>query len=80
LVVAPGDAKPVDGAPVDNGWRLPTLEEIRAVNQWFGGPGPFWTADGPAEATHVDAETTLWELIEAQDSEPLMARCIRDIR
>jgi hypothetical protein len=50
------------------------------VNQWFGGPGPFWTADGPAEATHVDAETTLWELIEAQDSEPLMARCIRDIR
>lgn len=80
LVVAPGDTKPSDGNPVDNGWRLPTLEEIRAVDLWFGGPGPFWTADGAAEQTHVDAETVAWDLITAEDSEPLMARCIRTSR
>jgi formylglycine-generating enzyme required for sulfatase activity len=78
LIVAPGDSKPTADTPVDNGWRLPTLEEIRTVNLWFGGPGPFWTADGAAEQTHVDAETSEWELITAEDSEPLMARCIRN--
>lgn len=78
LIVAPGDSKPVDGAPVDNGWRLPTLEEVRVVSQWFGGPGPFWTADGAAEQTRVDAETSEWDLIATADSEPLMARCIRN--
>jgi formylglycine-generating enzyme required for sulfatase activity len=80
LVVAPGDTKPTNGTPVDNGWRLPSLEEIRTVNQWFGGPGPFWTTEGAAEQTHVDTETSEWELIAADDSEPLMARCIRNSR
>jgi formylglycine-generating enzyme required for sulfatase activity len=89
LIVAPGDAKPVSpDSPLDNGWRLPTLEEINAVNddgvgaveEWFGGPGPFWTADGAAEKIEIDSETPLWELIAADDAEPLMARCIRDKR
>lgn len=80
VIVAPGDTRPANGSPVDNGWRLPTLEEVRAVNEWFGGPGPFWTADGAAEQTHVDAETSVWELITADDTQPMMARCIRNSR
>jgi formylglycine-generating enzyme required for sulfatase activity len=80
VIVAPGDTKPSEGTRVDNGWRLPSLEEIRSVNQWFGGPGPFWTSDGAAEQTYVDSETSEWELITADDAEPLMARCIRNIR
>jgi formylglycine-generating enzyme required for sulfatase activity len=75
VLVAPGDPKelPKDG----NGWRLPTLEEIRAVAVWFGGPGPFWAVDGAVEQTYVDTETAQWDLVEASDDEPLMARCIR---
>jgi formylglycine-generating enzyme required for sulfatase activity len=80
LLVAPGDAKPEAGKPVDNGWRLPSLEEIRAVHEYFGGPGPFWTTDGAAEQLSVASDTPEWELITAQDTEPLMARCIRNSR
>jgi formylglycine-generating enzyme required for sulfatase activity len=77
LLVAPGDPAPVDGKPVASGWRLPSLDEIRAVNQWFGGPGPFWTSDGAAEQTYVDSETSEWGVIAAEDDEALMVRCIR---
>ncbi|MFO7567526.1 MAG: formylglycine-generating enzyme family protein [Enhygromyxa sp.] len=74
-LVAPGDPKqPPEGG---NGWRLPTIEEIRAVVVWFGGPGPFWVAEGAAEQTHVDTQGAEWALIEADESEALMARCIR---
>ena len=73
-LVAPGDPEPPEGG---NGWRLPTLEEIRATVRWFGGPGPFWLAEGAAEQTHVDTEGAEWALIEADESEALMARCIR---
>jgi formylglycine-generating enzyme required for sulfatase activity len=74
-LVAPGDPKepPAGG----NGWRLPTLEEIRAVVRWFGGPGPFWVAEGAAEQTHVDSEGADWTLVEADEGDALMARCIR---
>jgi formylglycine-generating enzyme required for sulfatase activity len=74
-LVAPGDPKepPAGG----NGWRLPSLAEIEAVVRWFGGPGPFWVAEGAAEQTHVDAESADWALIEADEGEALMARCIR---
>jgi formylglycine-generating enzyme required for sulfatase activity len=80
LLVAPGDAKPVDGEPVDNGWRLPSIEEIRAIHQWFGGPGPFWTSEGAAEQTYVDSETSTWDVVTVDEGEPLMARCIRTSR
>jgi hypothetical protein len=72
-LVAPGDPEGKGG----NGWRLPTLEEVRAVVRWFGGPGPFWVAEGAAEQTHVDTEGAEWALIEADENEALMARCIR---
>ena len=72
---APGD--PESPPPGGNGWRLPTLEEIRVVARWFGGPGPFWSADGAVEQTFVDQETAEWEPVEASDDAPLMARCIR---
>jgi len=74
-LVAPGD--PEEPPPGGNGWRLPTLEEVRAVVVWFGGPGPFWIAEGAAEQTHVDEHGADWTLIEADESEALMARCIR---
>lgn len=74
-LVAPGD--PEDAPAGSRGWRLPTLEEVRAVVRWFGGPGPFWLAEGAAEQTHVDTQTAEWTLIEADDGEALMARCIR---
>ncbi|PRQ08441.1 formylglycine-generating enzyme family protein [Enhygromyxa salina] len=72
---APGD--PEELPEGGNGWRLPTLEEVRAVALWFGGPGPFWAADGAIEQTYVDTETAEWGPVEAADDEPLMARCIR---
>jgi formylglycine-generating enzyme required for sulfatase activity len=74
-LVAPGDPKP----PPENGngWRLPTLDEVRAVVRWFGGPGPFWVAEGAAEQTHVDTQGADWTRIEAGEGEALMARCIR---
>src|SRR5690606_26419812 len=74
-LVAPGD--PEEPPPGGNGWRLPTLEEVRAVVVWFGGPGPFWIAEGAAEQTHGDEHGADWTLIEADESEALMARCIR---
>jgi formylglycine-generating enzyme required for sulfatase activity len=74
-LVAPGDPNPApDGG---NGWRLPSLAEIRDIVAWFGGPGPFWVADGAAEQTHVDEAGAEWGLVEAAETEPLMARCIR---
>jgi hypothetical protein len=79
-LVAPGDpeGKGDNSAPGGGGgWRLPTLEEVRAVVRWFGGPGPFWVAEGAAEQTHVDTEGAEWALIEVDESEALMARCIR---
>lgn len=74
-LVAPGDPKepPAGG----NGWRLPTLDEVRAVVVWFGGPGPFWVAEGAAEQTHVDEQGAEWAMVEADPSEALMVRCIR---
>jgi formylglycine-generating enzyme required for sulfatase activity len=72
-LVAPGDPE----GKGDNGWRLPTLEEVRAVVVWFGGPGPFWVAEGAAEQTHVDTEGAEWALVEADEGDALMARCIR---
>ncbi len=71
-LVAPGDPQ-----QPDNGWRLPSLAEVRANFRWFGGPGPFWVAEGAAEQTHVDTETAEWALVEAGDDEALMVRCIR---
>ena len=76
-LVAPGDPAPTGEGPADNGWRLPTLDEVRAVYMWFGGPGPFWLAEGAGEQTHVDTETAEWAAVEASDDEALMARCIR---
>ncbi len=74
-LVAPGDPKqPPEGG---NGWRLPTIDEIRAAMVWFGGPGPFWVAEGAAEQTHVDTEGAEWALVEATEDEALMVRCIR---
>ena len=73
-LVAPGDPEPPEGG---NGWRLPTLDEVRTALLWFGGPGPFWLAEGAAEQTHVDTQTAEWNLVEARDDEALMVRCIR---
>jgi formylglycine-generating enzyme required for sulfatase activity len=75
VLKAPGDpeALPEGG----NGWRLPTLAEVREVSLWFGGPGPFWVVEGAIEQTYVDTQTSEWGLVEADDDEPLMARCIR---
>jgi formylglycine-generating enzyme required for sulfatase activity len=71
---APGD--PEDG---DAGWRLPTLEEIRATFLWFKGPGPFWTAEGAAEQTFVDSETAEWDTFTSAEGGALLARCIRTL-
>jgi formylglycine-generating enzyme required for sulfatase activity len=68
----PGDAE--EG---DVGWRLPTLEEIRATYLWFKGPGPFWTAEGAAHQTFVDSQTAEWEAIEPGENPALLVRCIR---
>jgi hypothetical protein len=69
----PGD--PEDG---ETGWRLPTLEEIRATFLWFKGPGPFWTAEGAAEQTFGDDKIAEWEAVEpAAEDVALMVRCIR---
>ena len=75
VLVAPGDPKELPEG--GNGWRLPSIEDVRAVSLWFGGPGPFWAIEGAVEQTYVDTETSEWSLVEAQDDEPLMARCIR---
>ncbi|PRP97570.1 Hercynine oxygenase [Enhygromyxa salina] len=75
VLIAPGDPKELPEG--GNGWRLPTLEEIRAVSVWFGGPGPFWAVEGAAEQTFVDTQTAEWDMVEATDDEALMARCIR---
>jgi formylglycine-generating enzyme required for sulfatase activity len=77
MLVAPGDPKPEPGKLANNGWRLPTLMEIRELYQFFSGPGPFWTADGAAEQTFVDTQTAEWAAVEVQVDEALMARCIR---
>ena len=71
LLRAPGDPE------AGGGWRLPTLAEIRAAARWFGGPGPFWTAEGAAEQTYVDSEQADWDAREVADDEALMARCVR---
>lgn len=78
-LVAPGDpAELPEGGDAGRGWRLPTLDEVHAVVAWFGGPGPFWVAEGAAEQVHVDTETAEWALIDAEPNEALMARCIRE--
>lgn len=76
MLVAPGDARPADGKPANNGWHLPTLDEIHTVGGWFGGPGPFWVAEGAAEQV-VAGENPQWKLIEADPEDALMARCLR---
>lgn len=77
MLVAPGDPAPEPGKPANNGWRLPTLMEIRELYQYFGGPGPFWTSEGAAEQTFVDSQTADWEAVEADPNDALMARCVR---
>lgn len=62
-----------------HGWRLPRLEEIRALYMFYPGPGPFWSADGPVERTFVDTKTAEWAPIEAGPDAPLMAACIRNL-
>jgi len=74
-LIAPGD--PSERSAQIEGWRLPALDEVRAVVRWFGGPGPFWVAEGAAERVRVNTETADWELIEADTDESLMARCVR---
>ncbi len=72
LLRAPGD--PEQG---EAGWRLPTLEEIRATYLWFAGPGPFWTVEGAAEQTFVDTQTAEWEAVEPGPDPALLVRCVR---
>ncbi len=72
---APGDAIGVGSPPA--GWRLPSLEEIRATSLWFAGPGPFWTKEGAAEQTFVDEQVSEWAAVEADPASALLVRCIR---
>lgn len=69
----------VPGDPESGGtpWRLPTLAEIRATYLWFAGPGPFWTAEGAAEQTFVDAQVSEWDSVEPGQDPALLVRCIR---
>lgn len=75
VVAAPTDpqALPEGG----HGWRLPTLEEVRALYMFFPGPGPMWSSDGAIERTFVDTQTAEWDTVEASDDQGLMAACIR---
>jgi formylglycine-generating enzyme required for sulfatase activity len=73
--------KITDTSPPFDDFRLPTLEEVVSIKEFFRGPGPFWLVDGAAtqhdgsgKRPEPDAP---WTREDPKPSEPLAARCVR---
>lgn len=63
------------------GWRLPSLAEVTSIAADFRGPGPFWSSEGAIVqegAGSKAAPNDPWQLDEAEPTDALAARCIRD--
>jgi formylglycine-generating enzyme required for sulfatase activity len=72
-----------DGGTRLTDWRLPTLADIQAIAAMFRGPGPFWTADGAAVQTKTDVRhkpDDPWAAHDADPQDPLLVRCVRDVK
>lgn len=68
-------------AGVLEGWRLPTLGEVKSLTDVFRGPGPFWIVEGAAAQKGEGKRpvpTDPWAIIDADPGESLAARCVRD--
>ena len=69
---------------VYEGWRLPTLAEVQSIPDNFRGPGPFWGVDGamirrPGKApAGTEPDPSGWMANEAEPTDALAARCVRD--
>jgi len=59
-------------------WRLPSADDVQAIEIWFRGPGPFWVADGAIHQSGGGrAPGEPWQMEAADPTEPLAARCVR---
>ena len=58
-------------------WRLPTSDEVQAVQDNFRGPGPFWTSDGAVVQDRA-AEMEWTSVEKIPKSAAFHARCVHD--